>query len=554
VGALLGGDGGPADRTTIDTLAAEVNALCPLDRSVQATLHAIRALAEAQAGEVTATVLDLCDAIRSCQLQRRMAEYVALKRLQTSHYFIGNTLLGRDRSGLRSLDWLVQTHAQAGVLALWSPSGQSDRLSLAGVFERNGRTGTAPAQDTVHAVEAFPPAWLLRPTGDQGWLVVITQVRFEDNDWGLLAVAGDRSMQSAVVQASFHQWAVLMSTSLAQEKANADLARQAAELAAAYDTQMALLEEVRVSEERYALAAEAAQGAVWDWSIDTGHVYYSSRWKALIGHRDNEVGVGPDEWLGRIHPDDTAQVREHLDGARTGANDFLDFEHRLRTSTGEYRWIACTGRSVLDPDGRVHRLVGSFTDVTARRLLQEQLEQEALFDGLTGLAKATLFKDRLDEAIAQARNCADYRFAILYIDLNGFKEVNDALGHAVGDELLASLGQRLNESLRRTDLAARLGGDEFGVLINDVSHLSELPPIVERAVALITAPYLIGNRTLTVGASIGVAVSDTGYPTADAMLHEADAAMYRAKRRSREHAPDTGAFVAVIDDARVIFG
>jgi diguanylate cyclase (GGDEF)-like protein len=211
-----------------------------------------------------------------------------------------------------------------------------------------------------------------------------------------------------------------------------------------------------------------------------------------------------------------------------------------------YRWIACTGRTVLDSGGRVRRLVGSITDVTARRLLQEQLEQEALFDALTGLAKSTLFKDRLTEAIAVAEQRAGYRFAVLFIDLNGFKEVNDTFGHAVGDELLASVGQRLKESVRRTDTAARLGGDEFAILIGEVDQETDLPLITRRTASLISAPYQIGARTVTIGASIGVAVSDAGYPTADAMLNEADAAMYRAKRRSREHADGSRALVTTI--------
>ncbi len=554
------GNPDPTARPTIEVLASEINQLCPRDRSVQTAMHGIRALADAVAGtladrepartwRMSAAALDLCDAIRSRQLQERMAEYLALKRLQITHYFIGNSLLGSDRSGLRSLGWLGQTPAQAGVLGLWTPGEQGECLTIQGVFTRPAPPGAggSPPGATPVAVESFPPSWLLRGTGDRGRLVVITQVRFEDADWGLLAVAGDRSLQSPVVQETFHQWAVLMSTSLTQEKSNADLARQAAELATAHQRQRALLEEVRISEERYALAAEAARGAVWDWTIGSGSVYYSSRWKALIGHRDNEVGVGPDEWLGRIHPDDAPQVREQLERARAGVADFFDFEHRLRTSTGEYRWIGCTGRSVQDPDGRVHRLVGSFTDVTARRLLQEQLEQEALFDGLTGLAKASLFKDRLEEAIVRSRQCTEYRFAVLYVDLNGFKAVNDTLGHGVGDELLAGVGQRLRESLRWNDTAARLGGDEFGVLINEVAQVADIAPIIKRMASRITAPYPVGAGMVTVGASIGVAISDARCPTADTILDEADAAMYRAKRRSREHPSDAGAFVATGD-------
>jgi diguanylate cyclase (GGDEF)-like protein/PAS domain S-box-containing protein len=299
---------------------------------------------------------------------------------------------------------------------------------------------------------------------------------------------------------------------------------------------MALLEEVRVSEERYALAAEASRDALWDWDVASGSVFYSSNWKALLGHRDAEIGASPDEWLSRIHPDDVPLVQGRLEQALAGVEEFFDVEHRLRVSTGEYRWMACSGRSVVDGGGRPIRLVGSITDVTARRLLQEQLVQEALFDGLTGLAKSTLFKDRVNQAIELAKRRPGYWFAVLFVDLNGFKAVNDTLGHAAGDELLTSVADRLKQSLRRNDTAARLGGDEFAILLNDVENAYELTLIVQRVEALISAPHQVAGRTATVGAAIGVAGSDAGYATAEEMLHEADAAMYRAKRRSKEAA------------------
>ena len=536
------------DGPTAKSLAGEINALCPLDRSVQAAMRAIRLLAT-ELGEqlrdhepallwaLSGATLDLCDAVRSGQLQRRMADYVELKRTKVSHYVIGNILLSSNREDLRSLRWLQQTHAQAGALGLWTPPGHTDRVTLRGVYDRaRQRRPPEPGKGVTEAVEAFPPRWMLRDAAGRGRLVMITQVKFEDSDWGVLAVAGGQFLQSAMAQETFQQWSILMSASLDQERADADLARQAGELTAAYDTEMALLEEVRVSEERYALAAEASRDALWDWDVASGSVFYSSNWKALLGHRDAEIGASPDEWLSRIHPDDVPLVQGRLEQALAGVEEFFDVEHRLRVSTGEYRWMACSGRSVVDGGGRPIRLVGSITDVTARRLLQEQLVQEALFDGLTGLAKSTLFKDRVNQAIELAKRRPGYWFAVLFVDLNGFKAVNDTLGHAAGDELLTSVADRLKQSLRRNDTAARLGGDEFAILLNDVENAYELTLIVQRVEALISAPHQVAGRTATVGAAIGVAGSDAGYATAEEMLHEADAAMYRAKRRSKEAA------------------
>ncbi len=535
----------PADGSvavpSVESVADEINKLCVIDRSVQAARRAIRDLAQAlvndsedpvERAKVPLVALDLYDAIWAGQLQRRLTVHSALKRAQINHYFIGTSLLGRDRGDLRSLSWLAQTDAQAGALGLWEP-GLPGRIAVHGIYNQDRQDPasiTLPQSDVP--VESFPPTWMLRDASGVGRLVVLTQIRFEDSDWGVLAVAGGPVLQSSVIQETFLQWSLLMSASLDQEKANADLDRQAGELTAAYETEVALLEEVRVSEERYALAAEAAHDALWDWDIASNKIFYSSRWKALLGFRDNEIGPAPEEWFGRVHPDDRQAVQAQLDQALKGVEQFLDFEHRLRVSTGEHRWIACSGRSVSDKDGRPIRLVGSISDVTVRRLLQEQLLQEAMFDGLTGLAKGTLFKDRLNQAIELSKRRPDYWFAVLFVDLDGFKAVNDRWGHAAGDEVLAGVANRLKDSLRTNDTAARLGGDEFAILLNDVGHVSELPLIIERLEALIRVPHTLGNHAVSVGAAIGYAVSGAE-ATADAMLHEADTSMYRAKRRSR---------------------
>ncbi len=547
-------DCGPAratpDQREISALAREINRLFPIDRSVQSALRAIRSVSQTltdssvrtgdpgRTAAVAAATLDLCDAIRSGQLQRRMSEHVGLKRLQIGHYFIGNSLLGRDRDELRSLAWLQHTPVRAGALGLWEPHGQTEQLRVRGVYDRSAVAVPGPQAQAVVVPEAvavhhFPPSTLLVTGGGPSALTVITQVRFEDSDWGVLAVTGDRILQSALVQETLHQWSIMMSASLDQERSDAELARQAAELAAAYRTEAALLEEVRVREERYALATEAARGAVWDWDLDTGRVFYSSSWKALLGHHENEIGPTVDEWLDRIHPEDLPSVQDEVSRTLQGAQQHLDFEHRLRGAGGEYRWIACSGRPVTDESGRPVRLVGSITDVTARRLVQEQLVQDALYDDLTGLARTTLFKDRISQAMEAARRRPGYWFALLFIDLNDFKAVNDGFGHAAGDDLLASLASRLRESLRVNDIAARLGGDEFGVLLYDVAHSGELDSIVERIRARITAPYEVRGQSLTVGASIGMAIGHGDHADAEAMLHEADAAMYRVKHEAR---------------------
>lgn len=545
VDAVASTDG--TDRTALAALAADVVSLCPLDRSVTTVLGAVRALAAAVAGgppgrPAAATHLDpgrvvaLVDAVRTAQLQQRLADLAEMTRLQGHHYSIELALLGRDRTALHRLGWLADTPAESAALALWDPPGTRGRVRYVGRYDRPVPTAapdhgplSAASAETV-AVQAFPPADLFAdPTRNR--LVVISQVRFGGSDWGVFATGGGAVMRSTTVQATLQKWAVLMSTSLDRERADADLERQGRELQAAYDKELALLEEVRISEERYALAAEAAQDALWDWDLDRDTVFYSPRWKALLGHHDDEIGNSPQEWLDRIHPEDVAAVRAQLAAAFAGTSQYLDVEHRLRTSTGEYRWMAGSGR-VVTSHGRTTRVVGSFTDVTVRRVLQDRLVHEALFDPLTGLAKKTLLLDRLTQAVEHAKRRPEYRFALLFLDLDGFKAVNDTLGHAAGDEVLATIAERLRNSLRSKDTAARLGGDEFSILLDD-ADLDELPTVVDRFRQVVVAPVPLATGEARVGVSIGTATSQTASLDAESILHDADLAMYREKRRHR---------------------
>jgi diguanylate cyclase (GGDEF)-like protein/PAS domain S-box-containing protein len=284
------------------------------------------------------------------------------------------------------------------------------------------------------------------------------------------------------------------------------------------------------SEERNALALQGANDGIWDWDVATDRIYFSSRWKAMVGYGEREIGDSRGEWLGRVHADDRAALTQALDAHLSGAGgEHFEFEHRVRHRDGEYRWMLARGIAVRDADGRATRVVGSQTDVTDRREAERRLQHDALHDALTGLPNRVLFLDRLDHSIRRARRhhpegCA----AVLFLDLDRFKVVNDSLGHQAGDRLLQGVARRLEAVLRPNDTVARLSGDEFTLLLDDVSDAREAAMIAERVQQSLRAPFELDGRELFVGVSIGIALATADSKPAEVM-RDADVAMYRAK-------------------------
>ena len=286
---------------------------------------------------------------------------------------------------------------------------------------------------------------------------------------------------------------------------------------------------LRDSEERYALAVRGANDGLWDWDLESDMMFFSPRWKSMLGFSDADVGDSPREWLDRIHPDDRPPFRRHLDTHLGGASEQLEFEHRMRNAAGEYLWVLARGVAVRDETGKPYRMAGSQTDITARKRAEHQLQHDALHDGLTGLANRVLFTDRLACALADLQRRAAPDFSVLFFDLDRFKNVNDSLGHTVGDKLLLGIARRLEHFLRPGDTVARLGGDEFAILIHRVEDASGAIHVADRIQDILSMNFSIDGNDVMVTASIGIAHSSTGYTNPEEILRDADIAMYRAK-------------------------
>ncbi len=288
--------------------------------------------------------------------------------------------------------------------------------------------------------------------------------------------------------------------------------------------------EIAASEERYALAATGAHDGLWDWDLAAGAIYFSPRWKEIVGHADADVGSDPAEWFGRIHPDDRMRVHADLFRRGEGSGSLVESEHRMAHRDGGWRWVLVRGVRVMDATGAIVRMAGSQTDVSERKRFEAQLVHDALHDGLTGLPNRGLFLDRLERAIAWSIRHPESQFTVLFLDLDRFKVVNDRVGHVAADGVLAQLARRLEGCLRQGDTVARLGGDEFALLLQDARD----PTVVAHRIQQeLLRPFDAGGQQVLVTASLGIALSTTGMARPEDVLRDADAAMYRAKARGR---------------------
>jgi PAS domain S-box-containing protein len=299
---------------------------------------------------------------------------------------------------------------------------------------------------------------------------------------------------------------------------------------------------LRDSQERYALALAGTNDGVWDWRIATVEVFYSGRWKAIMGAAD-EVAPTVESWYARVHPDDLPRLQADLADYLTGTRETFEVEHRVRHDHDGFRWVVARGFAARDGDGRAVRMAGSVTDITEGKLA----------DALTGLPNRLLFMDRLGRLVEHARRVPEFQFAVLFLDLDRFTTINDSLGHDAGDQLLVQTARRIEHTLRATDTVARFttpspaedrprvsgttiarfGGDEFGVILGGIRHPSDATRVAERILHVLGSAFEVNGQEVFVGASVGIALSASGYARADDMVRDADTALSRAKSTGR---------------------
>ncbi len=278
---------------------------------------------------------------------------------------------------------------------------------------------------------------------------------------------------------------------------------------------------LRESELRYALAARGSNDGLWDWNLVEDEIHFSTRWKEMLGIDADTHLTGPYEWMNRIHAEDRSRVEEELKSHLQGDTPQFQVEQRMRHEDGNYLWMLCRGLAVRDDESRAVRIAGSLTDITEGKVA----------DALTGLPNRLMFLDRTRQCVSRYERDPSRSFAVIYLDLDNFKLVNDSLGHDVGDQLLISVARRFESCVRATEsTVARLGGDEFAILLENVESRAAAEAIAARIIDSITAPFSLGaGREVFATASLGISFVSPNQDNVEDILREADTAMYQAK-------------------------
>jgi diguanylate cyclase (GGDEF)-like protein len=436
---------------------------------------------------------------------------------------------------------LVGIFTQQDAIDMMASAQNWDGVAIAQVMHRE--------VTTLNDMDPIDPFALLRLLNQRGinFLPVVTE---QNHVVGLVTQTTlfDFLQEKIVVQQTQLQDVhKQLSESISQRKQieirTTELERTNTQLTQALNNSQHLKEQLQANEQALDLNQERLEsilGSIEDvvWSIAPHTfqlLYINTATEKVYGRSISEFIQNLNLWEEMIHPEDRAWViQSHQILYTSGKNDL---EYRILWPDGQVRWISARSWLVTNPDGVPVRIDGTTTDITTQRLIQEQLRHDALHDGLTGLANRSLLKDRIEQSLKRNQRQEDKLFAILFLDLDRFKIINDSLGHQVGDQLLIAVAERLQTCQRAEDTVARLGGDEFVILLEDLDCVNDAIKIAQRIHQSLIPPIVLAEREVFVTASIGIAFgnskADTQLDWVSELLRDADTAMYRAKARGQ---------------------
>lgn len=264
-------------------------------------------------------------------------------------------------------------------------------------------------------------------------------------------------------------------------------------------------------------------------SLTIRELYFSPRWKSMLGYEPDAIGNTPEEWFGLVHPDDVEQLKATITAHLQGEGSHFSCEHRMRHRDGAYRWVLTRGLAVNDPESGTYRVVGSQSDITEQKRAEEQQLQDSFYDVLTDLPNLALFMEELEQTLLQAAEAPASTYAVLLVDVDRFTSFVTIFGHPAGDEVLKSVGERLADCIRPNDILARLPGDSFAILLNDVGSVEGAQRVAERIQSSFSEPTTVGADSVRVSVSIGIVAGDGRYTEPAAVLRDAHVVLESAK-------------------------
>jgi len=292
------------------------------------------------------------------------------------------------------------------------------------------------------------------------------------------------------------------------------------------------IKELDANKERLDLALEGSNDGLWDWDLQSDTVYYSPRWKEMLGYKDEELPNTIETWKNSIAPNQLESALEYLQEFLASSQTYYEQKLNMRCKSGRYLPILARAKKVVDTNNKALRLIGTHVDLSEITEVQEKLRYQAQHDTLTQLPNRSLFLDRLEQAIKQARRYNN-KLAVLFLDLDHFKEINDTLGHEAGDALLVKIAKILSDNIRESDTVSRFGGDEFAVIIDKVANEKLIIDIAQKIMQKVNIPHFVEGKEFFNTFSIGVSLYPDDGLDATTLLRNADLAMYKAKHNGK---------------------
>ena len=291
-----------------------------------------------------------------------------------------------------------------------------------------------------------------------------------------------------------------------------------------------------ISEQRYELAVEGADCGIWDWDVENNICYFSPKWKSYLGFNDNEVKNNFESWVELLHPEGKEDAVSKINNYILSKTGSYESTYKMVCKNGEYRWILSKAKAIRDSDGKVLRIAGSHTDITEEKLIEKKLNSLAYYDRLTELPNRFSFEEKVTDLISiNEKNQLKKKFALINMDIDNFKHVNDTLGHAAGDLLLKYISNKLKEQVKAPNFVARLSGNEFAIIFEEIIDRQDIINKIQELLIHLRQPWIIEKQEFFITFSIGIAIYPEHGENLSLLLKNSDIAMYFIKKNMKDN-------------------